>query len=98
MLMNDAPMPVGMPFAPYTSGHTLNQRYMHRQLVDDIAGEDIPQGMAVDAIVCASDLPLPARIVRPGTPWPRGLLLPKGTLVVVVDHDNVIMGVGTSSE
>ncbi|KAJ1959718.1 hypothetical protein GGI12_004192, partial [Dipsacomyces acuminosporus] len=90
MLMNDTPMPVGMPFEPYNKNHALALRYMSRLLIDDVAGEDIPPGMKPRDIVCVSDLPEPARVIRPGMLWPRGLTLPCDTLVVVVDHNSII--------
>ncbi|KAJ2419105.1 hypothetical protein IWW41_006165, partial [Coemansia sp. RSA 2522] len=52
-MMMDAHVPVGLPFAAYEQSHTLAVRYTGRRLVDDIAGEDAPQG----DFVCVSDLP-----------------------------------------
>ncbi|KAJ2318416.1 hypothetical protein IWW51_005117 [Coemansia sp. RSA 2702] len=85
----DAPL-VGLPCEPYNQHHAMTLRYMRRRLVDDIAGEEA----ADDGSVCVSDLPAPARVIRPGMRLPAGLAFPSNTLVVVVDHDNIITFVG----
>ncbi|KAJ1855787.1 hypothetical protein GGH12_003130 [Coemansia sp. RSA 1822] len=89
-MMMDAHVPVGLPFAPYEQSHTLAVRYTGRRLVDDIAGEDAPQGDCV----FVSDLPTPARVVRPGMLWPSNIAFPNNTLIVIVDADNTIIYVG----
>ncbi|KAJ1926379.1 hypothetical protein FBU59_007320 [Linderina macrospora] len=87
-------MPVGMPFEPYNKNHVMAMRYISRVLVDDVAGEDLPEGLDCQDVVYVSDLPEPARVVRPGMLWPQGLLLPNETLVLVVDQYSIIKYVG----
>ncbi|KAJ1894625.1 hypothetical protein LPJ66_005080 [Kickxella alabastrina] len=94
MLMNDTPMPIGMPFEPFHNSHSLTLRYRDRQLIDDIAGEDVPADVA-QLVVCMSDLPPSTKIVRPGMLWPQGLLLPNDTMVIVVDNQSIIRFVGS---
>ncbi|KAJ1723503.1 hypothetical protein LPJ53_002160 [Coemansia erecta] len=101
MLMNDTPMPVvlpvGMPFEPFKKTHSVTLRYKNRQLIDDIAGEDIPTDASV-SYICISDLPSSTKVVRPGMLWPQGLLLPNDTLVVVVDNQSIVRFVGSLEE
>ncbi|KAJ1665080.1 hypothetical protein IW140_003765 [Coemansia sp. RSA 1813] len=102
MMMNHSTiaafMPVDVPFAPYDDNHTMALRYMDRQLIDDVAGESVVDGMGTSAIVYMSDLPSHARVLRPGMQWPHGILLPSDTLLVVVDCDSIIKFVGCLEE
>ncbi|KAJ2472411.1 hypothetical protein GGI02_001589 [Coemansia sp. RSA 2322] len=92
--MNDTVVAAGIPFELYSQNHVMTQRYTNRQLIDDIAGEDVPADASSNDVVCVSDLPLPVRVIRPGMSWPQGLTLPSDTLVFVVDHDSIITLVG----
>ncbi|KAJ1737624.1 hypothetical protein H4S06_004162 [Coemansia sp. BCRC 34490] len=102
MMMNHStvatPMPVGVPFAPYDGGHAMALRYMDRQLIDDVAGESVVDGVEEDTVVFMSDLPSHARVLRPGVQWPHGILLPSDTVFVVVDRDSIIKFVGCLEE
>ncbi|KAJ1814535.1 hypothetical protein LPJ60_006010 [Coemansia sp. RSA 2675] len=96
MMMNSMPVAplLGVPFEPFSQTHILTQRYYRRQLVDDVAGESVPADASYDDIVFVSDLPLPARVLRPGMSLPKGLLLPSDTLFFIVDDDSIITLVG----
>ncbi|KAJ1655361.1 hypothetical protein GGH95_003595 [Coemansia sp. RSA 1836] len=96
MMMNSMPAAplLGIPFEPFSQTHVLTQRYSRRQLVDDVAGESVPADASHDDFVCVSDLPLPARVIRPGMSLPKGLLLPSDTLLFIVDDDSIITLVG----
>ncbi|KAJ1824036.1 hypothetical protein LPJ56_002890 [Coemansia sp. RSA 2599] len=101
--MNDSPMaaafmPVGMPFEPFKNTHSATLRYIDRQLIDDVAGEEIPAAAVASSYVCVSDLPSSTKVVRPGMLWLPGMSLPNDTLIVVVDSDSVIKFVGSLEE
>ncbi|KAJ2723569.1 hypothetical protein GGI07_002524, partial [Coemansia sp. Benny D115] len=92
MLMNDTPvsvgLPVGVPFEPIKESHIVTLRYRDRVLIDDVAGEELPADMSMANAICVSDLPSSTKVVRPGMLWPQGLLLPRDTLVMVVDNQS----------
>ncbi|KAJ2222456.1 hypothetical protein H4R99_006166 [Coemansia sp. RSA 1722] len=103
MLMNDSPMaaaamPVGMPFEPFKNTHSATLRYIDRQLIDDVAGEEIPADAVATSYICVSDLPASTKVVRPGMLWLPGMALPNDTLVVVVDAESIIKFVGCLEE